>query len=320
MADPSYFQSAPLSHEPLRHKEFLFHGLYMQQRLEGSPSQNMNTTVNPNLPLQFGNIVANDWTIYDGLGTGAKLVARAQGSHMGTSETEGTWFICFNIVFVDERFKGSSLKVLGHFEDPAQGEWAILGGTGEFVNAQGVVSFKKVMEMDNGKTTVTELEIRAACLNFSPSLSVPVKMGPWGGKGGFAQDMIVKKSVRLESVTINSGSLVYSLAFSYVDNQGKRHTEGPWGGTGGKIQTIELGPTEFLKEVSGTIDSVVPAQLTISSLVLVTNVKTYGPFGPVRGQRFNLTVPENTCVVGFYAKSGGALDSIGVYSGPIQNS
>jgi disease resistance protein RPM1 len=83
---------------------------------------------------------------------------------------------------------------------------------------------------------------------------------------------------------------------------------------------IELGPTEFLKEVSGTIDSVVPAQLTISSLVLVTNVKTYGPFGPVRGQRFNLTVPENTCVVGFYAKSGGALDSIGVYSGPIQNS
>jgi hypothetical protein len=70
------------------------------------------------------------------------------------------------------RFKGSSLKVLGHFEDPAHGEWAILGGTGEFVNAQGVVSFKKVMEMDNGKTTVTELEIRAACLNFSPSLSV----------------------------------------------------------------------------------------------------------------------------------------------------
>jgi hypothetical protein len=102
MADPSYFQSAPLSHEPLRHKEFLFHGLYMQQRLEGSPSQNMNVMVNPNLP--FGSIVANDWTIYDGLGTDAKLVARAQGSHMETGVTEGTWFICFNIAFVDERY------------------------------------------------------------------------------------------------------------------------------------------------------------------------------------------------------------------------
>ncbi|KAK1606225.1 hypothetical protein QYE76_029898 [Lolium multiflorum] len=78
-------------------------------------------------------------------------------------------------------------------------------------------------------------------------------MGPWGGKGRFAQDMIVKKSVRLESITINSGSLVYSLAFSYVDNQGKRHTKDPWGGTRGKIQTIELGPTEFLKEYQGPL-------------------------------------------------------------------
>jgi hypothetical protein len=70
------------------------------------------------------------------------------------------------------RFKDSSLKVLGHFEVPTHGEWAILGGTGEFAHAQGIVSFKKVPELDNGKTTVRELEIRAVCLNFSSSLSL----------------------------------------------------------------------------------------------------------------------------------------------------
>jgi hypothetical protein len=69
------------------------------------------------------------------------------------------------------RFKDSSLKVLGHFEEPIHGEWAILGGTGEFAHAQGVVSFKKILELDNGKTRVRELEIRAVCLNFSSSLS-----------------------------------------------------------------------------------------------------------------------------------------------------
>lgn len=315
MADPSYFQSAPVSHEAFKHKEFMFHGLYMQQRLEGSPSQNMNVMVNPNLP--FGSIVANDWTIYDGLGTDAKLVARAQGSHMETGVTEGTWFICFNIAFVDERFKDSSLKVLGHFEVPTHGEWAILGGTGEFAHAQGIVSFKKVPELDNGKTTVRELEIRAVCLNFSSSLSLPMKVGPWGGNGGFTKDMAVRKSIRLESITINSGSLVYSLAFSYIDNQRKRHTEGPWGGSGGTIHTVELGPTEFVKEVSGTMDNVAPSGLTVSALIIATNVKQYGPFGFVRGTWFGLVLPEDTCVLGFFGRSGDVLDAIGIYTGPI---
>jgi hypothetical protein len=74
---------------------------------------------------------------------------------------------------------------------------------------------------------------------------------------------------------------------------------------------IELGPKEFVKEVSGTIVNVV------SSLVLVTNIKTYGPFGQEQGQRFVQTAPENACVVGFFGRSGAAIDAIGVYTGPI---
>jgi hypothetical protein len=97
MTDPSFLQSAPVSNDALQHKEFLFRGLYMQQRLEESPSQDMYALVNPNLPQ-------HDWTIYDGPSTDAKLVARAQGSHTGTGLTKGTWLICFDIAFVHERY------------------------------------------------------------------------------------------------------------------------------------------------------------------------------------------------------------------------
>jgi hypothetical protein len=70
------------------------------------------------------------------------------------------------------RFKDSSLNVLGNFEALVDGKCAILGGTGEFAYAQGVFSFKKVLESDNGKTRVRELEIRVLCPNFASSLPV----------------------------------------------------------------------------------------------------------------------------------------------------
>ncbi|XP_048560243.1 uncharacterized protein LOC125540699 [Triticum urartu] len=304
-----YFQSAPVSNEALKHKEILLDGLYMHQDLDGSPNQNQKTIVNPNLPLQFGCTVANDWIIYDGLGPDKKLVARAQGPHMGAGITKGSWFICFNMVFVDERFAGSSLKVLGHFEEPVEGEWAILGGTGEFAYAQGVVTFKKVQD---GSTRVRQLQIRAICLSFPSSLSMPTKMGPWGGNGGSIQDITTGTPMRLQSVTLSSeSSWIVSLAFTYIDKLGKRRNEGPWGPDKGNSQTIEFGPKEYVTEISGTIDNV------ISSLVITTNMKKYGPFGHEKGNRFSAAVPENTCVVGFFARTGNALDAVGVYHGPI---
>ncbi|VAH40567.1 uncharacterized protein LOC119366887 [Triticum dicoccoides] len=304
-----YLQSAPVSQGALQHKEFLLDGLYMEQRPQGSPNPNEVIIVNPGLPMKFGCTAATDWTIYDGIGPDKKLVAHAQGVLTGAGATEGTWSLCFNMVFVDERFKGSSLKVLGNMSSPLEGEWAILGGTGEFAYAQGVVLFKI--------QKFYELQIRVLCLNFSSSLSLPIKMGPWGGNGGFPQDMTAGKPLRLRSMRINSGSRIFSLEFSYVDKLGKVRSEGPWGGSsGGNYQTIELGPKEFVKQISGTIDNLV-TETVITSLVLVTNIRKYGPYGSVQGTSFDATVPENTCVVGFFGRSGGALDAIGIYHGPI---
>ncbi|SPT15723.1 unnamed protein product [Triticum aestivum] len=213
------------------------------------------------------------------------------------------------MVFVDERFRGSSLKVLGNMGSPLEREWAILGGNGEFANAQSVVIFKI--------QKFYQLRIHALCLNFSSSLSLPVKMGPWGENGGFPQDLTTGKPSHVQSLRISSGSRISSLEFSYVDKLGKRRSEGPWGGSsGGNYQTIELGPKEFVKQISGTIDNLV-TETVITSLVLVTNIKKHGPYGSVQGTSFDDTVPENTFVVGFLGRSGGALDAIGIYHGPV---
>lgn len=101
--NPSYFQSAPISQESIKHKELLLH-LYAYQHFQGKPDANQIVIVDSKLPECFGILAANDWTVYDGPGPDAKLVARAQGLHIGAAMTKENWFISFNVVFVDERF------------------------------------------------------------------------------------------------------------------------------------------------------------------------------------------------------------------------
>jgi len=57
------------------------------------------------------------------------------------------------------------------------------------------------------------------------------KIGKWGGVGGRYNDIEIAPQ-RLESLTIQSGEVIYSLEFSYSDHSGQQHTGGPWGGYG----------------------------------------------------------------------------------------
>jgi hypothetical protein len=65
----------------------------------------------------------------------------------------------------------------------------------------------------------------------------PTPNGPWGGCGGSPKD-IIGVPRRLESITIRSGWVIDSLAFSYVDETGQRRNAGPWGGCGGCEHTV----------------------------------------------------------------------------------
>ena len=83
---------------------------------------------------------------------------------------------------------------------------------------------------------------------------------------------------------------------------------------------IDLGPTEFVKEVSGTYGSYDGRAMTAMwSLKLVTNVRTIGPYGSSRGTSFTFSAPPNNRIAGFFGSSEPySLNAIGAYT--VENS
>ncbi|KAF8641894.1 hypothetical protein HU200_067602 [Digitaria exilis] len=131
--------------------------LYMHQIING-PEYNQVNIADPMQPNAFGYTNVHDYPMYDRLGPGRKLVARAQGLHTKTSMKYDGWFHWSSIVFSDERFQqGSSFKVIGNQE----GEWAIVGGTGAFTFAQGTITTYRIQ--DNGFSNIKEICIHALC-------------------------------------------------------------------------------------------------------------------------------------------------------------
>jgi len=249
----------------------------------------------------LGDTVANSWAIYEGIGPAAKVVAHAQGLHMRV----GSWFNSFAILFETGRFKGSTLQVMGSTVDDA-GEWAIVGGTGAFAIACGTINRKVHAKIPNGE--IQELTISGYC---KMQLPVPVKFGPWGGSAG--PDLPYEPRM-IESITIASGDVIDSFSFTYIDRAGQRRTGGRWGNGPGTVNpTIQLGPSELVIQMSGTI-AIWKGERTIASLTFITTNKTYGPFGSAIGTPFSVSVPQDQSIVGFFGKSGKYyLESLGVY-------
>ncbi|XP_020166346.1 uncharacterized protein [Aegilops tauschii subsp. strangulata] len=319
-SDPSYFQSAPAGHEMIQHKELLLH-LYAYQNVQKTPDANQAVIVESKRPECFGILAANDWTVYDDPAHNANLVAHAQGLHLGASMAKENWFICFNMVFVNQRFTGSSFKVMGDFQGTAHnGEWAIVGGTGEFAYAQGVIAFKKTQQSE--RNARIELHVRAMCLSFLRPLlslgdgSAVAKIGPWGKMSGELLD-IPSTPRRLERITIRHGVVIDSLAFSFIDKAGEPYNVGPWGGPrGDNKDTIELAPSEIVTEVSGTVGIFAEDNVeynAIASLTITTNLCPYGPFGETQSTPFSVPVQDNNNIVGFFACAGKYVEALGVY-------
>jgi len=139
------------------------------------------------------------------------------------------------------------------------------------------------------------------------------KFGPWGGDEGRNHDIDVAPH-RLISVTICSCFVINSLAFSYIDPNGQYCTSDKWGGRGGASNTVSLGPSEFLTGISGTIGQYEEHPNVITSLTLVTNAHSYGPFGRTHGTPFHIPLQSNGCIVGFFGRADKFLNAIGVYT------
>lgn len=302
--NPAYYRSGVS--QDIRQKEHLFH-LYMTQRGIGATDGNEKFVVN----CGFGSIVVDDFTIRDGPAPNANLVGRARGMHVCDGMGDDHWLFCHSIVFTDTRFKGSSLKMLGDFAYENDAEWAIVGGTGEFAYANGAVTAKVIQTHTPATGRIWDLRIRVFCLCIPENTN----MGPWWDReAGAAFDIPEAEPPRcLQTVTVGYGDVINCIEFSYTNKAGEKKTAGPWGSHGALTRTIMLAPSEIIKQVLGTA-STVGEDTVVTSLTLVSNLTTYGPFGTTNGTPFCSQPPEsNKSIAGFYARAGEAINALGVY-------
>jgi hypothetical protein len=82
---------------------------------------------------------------------------------------------------------------------------------------------------------------------------------------------------------------------------------------------VTLGPSEFLREISGVFEP--NDNSVLQSITFVSNIKTYGPFGGKnrihKGPVFKSNVDDmnKRCIVGFYGTTGNYyIRSLGVYT------
>lgn len=145
-----------------------------------------------------------------------------------------------------------------------------------------------------------------------------IKIGPWGGDSGRPDDVDVLPR-HLISVTVHSGKVINSFAFTYSDCNGQEHTVGPWGSTSEPLDDsshkIHLGQSDFLMEVSGTIDRGSKHSEVVTSLHFVTKTCSYGPYGKGGGTPFRFRSPLQTdgSIVGFFVNAEDVINAIGVY-------
>ncbi|EMS67500.1 hypothetical protein TRIUR3_29786 [Triticum urartu] len=303
MATHTNFDATPFGGS-VENTEFQFSRLYWHHIYSG-PSPNQLDITSADAKTGWGQTTVHNWTIYDGVGPNAKLVARAQGLHLYA----GTWHNTFNILFEIEGFKKSTLQVMGASVDE-EGEWSIVGGTGEFAMARGVVTKKLHKKIDGGD--IIELTIHGFCRK---QITL-TKSSPWGGNGGSV--VVSDNPLKIESITILHEGVIGSIQYSYINQNGKRCTAGPWGSENPSRGEIVLGPGEIITQVSGTVTVHSNVQC-VQTLKFVTNKqKTYGPYGNSANKKlgtpFSVMAPNGKAIVGFFGRTDKTfLNALGVY-------
>ncbi|CAO2142330.1 unnamed protein product [Urochloa humidicola] len=317
MANPSYYSTSPSVRSQVQHQEHLFH-LYAFQQM-GNNEYNI-VPEKSGLPNHFGCTNVTDWDIRDAPDTWATVVARLQGVGIAASKSSVSYHGSFILVFVDQRFKASTLCLQGPF-GPAtvgdEGGLAVVSGTGEFAYARGVCAYKKIQAISGG--TITELRISVVCLTF-PKTDPVEKVGPWGGNGGTSYEIKDAELPQLlQTISIYADDVIESIEFSYTDEAGQVRTNGPWGGDEGKSvwDPILLSDSVTVKEIYGTTGNY-KGENVVTSLTIVTNVKTHGPYGRQSPGNipFHFAAPNGHRIVGFYGRVGDVVNQIGAYVGP----
>ncbi|KAM0897148.1 hypothetical protein ACQ4PT_022756 [Festuca glaucescens] len=155
---PSVHSDPPFKISPVctpRTEHELYAHLYLHHTFIGQ-HKSQQDVLSTELKKDFGSMVVNDWLITDGPSRDTKVVARAKGIHIQAGIDRLSYYVSFNMVFEEGRFKGSTLQVMGTVVE--KGEWAIVGGTGELTLARGTI-YKHDSEFVRGEGDCIEIDI-----------------------------------------------------------------------------------------------------------------------------------------------------------------
>lgn len=93
--------------------------------------------------MEFGTVFCTDDLITEGTEEDSTLIARARGIYVVSSQDGSHAHMLISIVFVNGKYKGSTLEIQGSYEHFKAGtETAIVGGTGIFRLARGHATFE----------------------------------------------------------------------------------------------------------------------------------------------------------------------------------
>ncbi|XP_043691938.1 dirigent protein 22-like [Telopea speciosissima] len=139
--------SKRLKHEKMSHLHFYFHDTTKGRnptaiRVAEAPSTKTSATA-------FGAVVVMDDPLTETPEATSKLVGRAQGIYAFASQSEVALLMTLNFVFMEGKYNGSTLSILGRnavFSDVR--EMPVVGGSGIFWFARGY-ALAKTHSFDN---------------------------------------------------------------------------------------------------------------------------------------------------------------------------
>ncbi|MBA0861135.1 hypothetical protein Goshw_024836 [Gossypium schwendimanii] len=139
--------------EKLSHLHFYFHDVVTGKNVTAVRVAKAPTTTKSS---PFGAVAVMDDPLTISPDIGSKLVGKAQGIYALASQTEASLLMAFNFAFVEGKYNGSNLSVLGR--NPvfsAVREMPVIGGSGVFRFARGYAEARThTFDLNTGNAVV----------------------------------------------------------------------------------------------------------------------------------------------------------------------
>ncbi|KAJ3698802.1 hypothetical protein LUZ61_002507 [Rhynchospora tenuis] len=138
-------------------KEFQLH-MYWNDISEGTGKTTVPVITSNSEYPNFGETRVIDVPLYD-TASKDKIIGRAQGISVQADLKQKAFLLSFNIEFETPDLKGSKLQVVGRWtpEISTKVEWSIVGGSGNYTLAKGVIYGRMLSSLDD--STWIELDI-----------------------------------------------------------------------------------------------------------------------------------------------------------------